>query len=68
MFNDQPKYEACIARLEVNLELGAIWLDMIEDSNWIVSQANGDRKESHISESERRRIIVEGKSGFYPQS
>lgn len=42
--NNQAEYEACIAGLEVALELGAISFDMIGDSNLVVSQANGDWK------------------------
>ena len=42
--NNQAEYEACIAGLEATLELGAIRLDVIGDSNLVVSQANGDWK------------------------
>ncbi|XP_028125249.1 uncharacterized protein LOC114322183 [Camellia sinensis] len=40
--NNQAEYDACIAGLEVALELGAIRLDVIGDSNLVISQANGN--------------------------
>ncbi|XP_028114468.1 uncharacterized protein LOC114312445 [Camellia sinensis] len=42
--NNQAKYKVYIAGLEAALELGAIRLDVIRDSNLVVSQANGDWK------------------------
>ena len=42
--NNEAEYEACIAGLEAALELGAKWLDVIGDSNLVVSQAKGDWK------------------------
>ena len=42
--NNEAEYEACIARLEAALELGAKRLDVIGDSNLVVSQAKGDWK------------------------
>lgn len=42
MSNNEAEYEVCIAGLEAILELGAIRLDAIGDSNLVVSQANGD--------------------------
>ncbi|XP_028076463.1 uncharacterized protein LOC114278589 [Camellia sinensis] len=42
--NNETEYQACIAHLEAALELGVIRLDVIEDSNLVVSQENGDRR------------------------
>ena len=42
--NTEAEYEACIAGLEAALELGAKWLDVIGDSNLVVSQAIRDWK------------------------
>ena len=42
--NNEAEYEACIAGLEAALELGARRLDVIGDSNLVVSQAKGDWK------------------------
>ena len=42
--NYEAEYEACIAGLEAALELGSRRLDVIGDSNLVVSQANGDWK------------------------
>jgi len=42
VLNNEAEYEACIAGLEVALELGAKRLDVIGDSNLVVSQAKGD--------------------------
>ena len=42
--NNEAEYEACIAGLEAALELGARRMDVIGDSNLVVSQANGDWK------------------------
>ncbi|GMP98136.1 hypothetical protein CsSME_00046136 [Camellia sinensis var. sinensis] len=42
--NNEVEYEACIVGLKAALELGAIRLDVIEDSNLVVFQANGDWK------------------------
>lgn len=35
--NNGAEYEACIVGLEAALELGAKWLDVIGDSNLVVS-------------------------------
>ncbi|XP_058189200.1 uncharacterized protein LOC131306789 [Rhododendron vialii] len=42
--NNQAEYEACIAGMEVALELGARRIEVIRDSNLVVSQARGDWK------------------------
>ncbi|XP_058217341.1 uncharacterized protein LOC131328411 [Rhododendron vialii] len=42
--NNQAEYEACIARMEASLELGAKRVEVIGDSNLVVSQARGDWK------------------------
>ena len=42
--NNEAEYEACIADLEVALELGAKRLDVIWDLNLVVFQAKGDWK------------------------
>ena len=42
--NNAAEYETCIAGLEAALELGARRLDVIGDSNLVVSQAKGDWK------------------------
>ena len=42
--NNEAEYEACIASLEATLELGARRLDVIRDSNQVVSQAKGNWK------------------------
>lgn len=44
MSNNEAEYEACIAGLEAALEPGAKRLDVIGDSNLVVSQANKDWK------------------------
>ncbi|KAH7855721.1 hypothetical protein Vadar_028116 [Vaccinium darrowii] len=42
--NNQSEYEACIVGMEAALEIGAKRLEVIGDSNLVVSQANGDWK------------------------
>ena len=42
--NNETEYEACIARLKAVLELVTKRLDVIRDSNLVVSQAKGDWK------------------------
>ncbi|XP_058189264.1 uncharacterized protein LOC131306853 [Rhododendron vialii] len=42
--NNQAKYEACIVGMEVALEIGIEKLEVVGDSNLVVSQTNGDWK------------------------
>lgn len=42
--NNQAEYEACIVGMEAALTLGVEKLEVIGDSNLVVSQANGDWK------------------------
>lgn len=41
---NQAEYEACITRMETALELGVKRLEVIGDSNSVVSQARGEWK------------------------
>lgn len=41
---NQVEYEACIAKMETALELGVKRLEVIGDSNSVVSQARGEWK------------------------
>ncbi|KAH7848295.1 hypothetical protein Vadar_000864 [Vaccinium darrowii] len=42
--NNQSKYEACIVGMEAALEIGVERLEVVGDSNLVVSQANGEWK------------------------
>ncbi|XP_058208199.1 uncharacterized protein LOC131321214 [Rhododendron vialii] len=42
--NNEAEYEACIVGMETAIEIGIEKLEVVEDSNLVVSQANGDRK------------------------
>ncbi|KAH7859516.1 hypothetical protein Vadar_002080 [Vaccinium darrowii] len=42
--NNQAEYEACIVGMEAALEIGVKKLEVVGDSNLVVSQANGDWK------------------------
>ncbi|XP_058185744.1 uncharacterized protein LOC131302969 [Rhododendron vialii] len=44
VINNQAEYEACIVRMEATIALGVEKLEVIGDSNLVVSQANGDWK------------------------
>ena len=42
--NNQSEYEACIVGMEAALEIGVKRLEVVGDSNLVVSQANGEWK------------------------
>ncbi|KAH7838736.1 hypothetical protein Vadar_030466 [Vaccinium darrowii] len=42
--NNQAEYEACIVGMEAALEIGVKKMEVVGDSNLVVSQANGDWK------------------------
>ncbi|XP_058208175.1 uncharacterized protein LOC131321188 [Rhododendron vialii] len=42
--NNQAEYEACIVGMEAAIEIGIEKLEVVGDSNLVVSQANGDWK------------------------
>ena len=53
--------EACEARSEAPLELGAKMSKVLEESkNWDVSQANKDQEECQILEERKEESIAEG--------
>ncbi|XP_058202819.1 uncharacterized protein LOC131317278 [Rhododendron vialii] len=61
--NNQAEYEACIVGMEAALEIGVQKLQVIGDSNLVVSQANGDWK----VREDKLKPYYENLEGLIPQ-